>query len=793
MRRPLIDDKTGPSMRKQRLPCRRWSLGLLLVAITACGAKPAVEADERDAMATNTSPSPRPEALVSPIAPADIQGRWEGILSCAGRDFPTTLILSADGTQTLNASWTVEPAMGRSSYISPDGSTAITDRGLRGDIDPVTGFASLQENGSTSRPLVLELLIQTDGALMSYQRCDFGILMPAPSQAVDDLRNEFEVIQQRVVIDTADQQGACPNELEQWIEAGLALPLDEWGRGDTTPLWSAEVTAPIFGQPVATLDAARRVEIQRALQGRCGVPGDRRRNAIVSSLARITDYRTFRNDALIAHSRALAKSWLKSRAEPLLEADPAPALEPNSSTALSEVPRRFAFGRLFTDDPAYDARVYAEEAVALNDRLMERRRLADYLDNMRGARFFKLQELWAAALLRRDIDDQAATGVAAERLLPTAEAYAEQVLDARNARAMADWVAVVEAGVLCDEPTRGTCQAAANLFSRRLNSLADEFAADSALELEILSRKDSTLATLAALIAGDRKLEQTYGSVLDFGAFPKHLQDRTVLRHSLQRDLESALAEQLRAARTTSALNAIQGRYFATSDLRTRPKRHLSRLGEVLDEQLSETRPFVATGADDYLNALYNREFSTLASLDAELLSGVLPVYRFMASQVNALAILLGASGQPLRSTSRELSNPSAATAVALRYLLDYDERYASCLGADAATITFTEQIDTVTRTAGGIELGRIQGVPVSTHYRIKRAHLELFADVFSGPEKPGSERVFEALFGQQGVTRLADAVRKLMAEHDCDSEAVQGFERGLLAYYADRKRRWGR
>jgi hypothetical protein len=164
-----------------------------------------------------------------------------------------------------------------------------------------------------------------------------------------------------------------------------------------------------------------------------------------------------------------------------------------------------------------------------------------------------------------------------------------------------------------------------------------------------------------------------------------------------------------------------------------------------------------------------------------------------MAQQINAISGLLGNAGRPLSSAARELNTPSAVTAVALRYLLDYEDQYAACLGPDAATITFTERVDSVTRTGNGIELSRIRGVPVSTTYRIKRAHLDVFQDVFSRPESPGAEGVFEALFGLQGVNDLTNAVTELMDQHRCDSEAVQGFEKGLLAYYANRKGLWGR
>ena len=105
----------------------------------------------------------------------------------------------------------------------------------------------------------------------------------------------------------------------------------------------------------------------------------------------------------------------------------------------------------------------------------------------------------------------------------------------------------------------------------------------------------------------------------------------------------------------------------------------------------------------------------------------------------------------------------------------------------------FTEWIGTVTRTRNGRELSRIDGVPVSTNYRIKAAHLNLFQQVFTRPETPGRDRLIESLLGLEAVSALTDAIETMMDLFPCDDAAIQGFEQGLLAYYADRQRRWGR
>ncbi|HAM74888.1 MAG TPA: hypothetical protein DCQ09_04410 [Alcanivorax sp.] len=523
------------------------------------------------------------------------------------------------------------------------------------------------------------------------------------------------------------------------------------------------------------------------------VSGDRRQKAVVSALMHITDYRSFRDGRLIQLAQPLAQAWLADRAQPLLQTVPLPRLSQTTSQALGRIPHTFNFDRMLAGTVGYDARNYAQQMVAVNDALAARRREQDYLDNMRNARFFTLLELWQAALAREDIADTPVETLVAAELVSKAEAHILEAATAKEAAQMADWVAGVEAGLVCSEETQEACADAAELFTEGLEVLANQFAKDEASVLATLGDQTPTLQNLAALVAKNGVLLRTYGLAVRYGDFPDVLEDYQALRFDWQRELEEALTAQLTAARTTSTLTALDARYFAASDLTARAERHLKRLGKVYDQQLSGSRPFVDTGADAYLNALYNQEFATLARMDAELLSGVAPVFRFMAQQINAISGLLGNAGRPLSSAARELNTPSAVTAVALRYLLDFEDQYAACLGPDAATITFTERVDSVTRTGNGIELSRIRGVPVSTTYRIKREHLDVFQDVFSRPESPGAEGVFEALFGLQKVNDLTHAVTELMDQRRCDSEAVQGFEKGLLAYYANRKGLWGR
>ena len=759
----------------------RWWLAALALSISACGS----ETEGRESIAPATD-------LVTPLPLGEIEGDWQGLLSCAGRDFPSSLTVMALDDGQLEVNWTLEPALGRRNYLSPDGRTEISGRKLVGDYDPITGEATVLEQ-TQQRPLGLTILFGDDTALLSYRRCDFGVLQRSPASKLAELQDELLLIQDPPAIRTEDQQGECPNELQAWIQVGLDLPLDGSGRGDTSSLWADEVTTPIFGEPVSELGAQKRIDMRRALAGRCMVRRDRRQNAVVRSLMAVTDYRTFRDERFVKLAQPFAADWLEQRAQPLLESDPLPELSQSSAQALTRIPRTFNFERLFSGSEAFNQRTYAQQLVAVNNTLMTRQVEQDYLDNMRNTRFFHLLELQQAALVRDDIADGPAEAIVAELLVDKAEEHVRTARTAADAARMANWVSGVEAGLVCGEATREACAGAAEQFADRLEELADDFVEQETTTFESLSDQEPSLSNLSRLVSSRRELVRTYGRALEYGDFPDLVEEYDELRFDWQQEQEDSLAEQLGAARTTSALTAIDERYFAARDLVDRSENHLERLGMVYDDQLSGTRPFVDTGADAYLNAMYNREFATLARMDAELLAGVAPMFRFLAQQINAVGGLLGDAWRPFTSAARELENPSAVTAVALRYLLDYEDQYGSCLGGDAATVTFTESVDSVTRTSNGIELSRIRGVPVSTTYRIKREHLDLFQDVFSRPESPGADGMFEALFDLDGVNQLNDAVSELMDAHRCDSDVVQGFERGLLAYYADRKRQWGR
>ncbi|MEM1232105.1 MAG: hypothetical protein AAGI15_16325, partial [Pseudomonadota bacterium] len=125
-----------PSVRR-RHPGLPAILILLPFLLTACDADGASE--------PSRSAPANPEELIEPVAAGAIAGDWHGLMSCAGRDFPTQLRINPGQDDTFELIWTVEAALGKRRYVSPDGRTEIKARNLVGELDAMTGQLPAQE------------------------------------------------------------------------------------------------------------------------------------------------------------------------------------------------------------------------------------------------------------------------------------------------------------------------------------------------------------------------------------------------------------------------------------------------------------------------------------------------------------------------------------------------------------------------------------------------------------------------------------------------------------------------
>ena len=758
----------------------------LSLALTACGGDETVA---QSAGAGQTAP-----AIVAPVF-APPSERWDGIATCAGRDYLLALLLSPPNA-AASAEWTArlsfDEALNSKGYASPRGYAAETR--LSGEYRAQVGLLELISTPGGRRSATLSLLLTPpgDAALATMPGCEFAVLAPQGSaHPVGELASELMALQDRPVLTEADMEGACPDALEAWIARGLELPLDDWGRGDSDSLWSDETAQAIFGRPWLDIGAEERQQIFRDLMGRCGERGNRRRGGVITLLARVANYREFRDGQMRGMGSAIAQRWLQGFSD-LGAADRSGAeVSLADAQAANAIPRRFAFDEMLGED--FDAPGHNAEARALLKSAMAQKHNRDTLAALEAAAsdFIRLTALYGRALQDPDIDHAAATAILAGHLGNAAEAYAHSATSPDAANSMLGWLAEGPGTASCSSSTKRACANASEHFEDRLDELSAAWSRELQEELDALKDRDADTGLLAEAIAWNRGLDARFGAVLAYGELAEVMEETRGWLSDLQEDLEQPLLAEVKATRTTPELRSLEARYFRPGDLQ---QKYLRRLRDAIAERRDSAQPFRDTGADEYLNALYNRDFAALRRLDAQLLAGVRAATGFMAQQVAMLDSLAAAATgtSPLRSVINELLSPSALRAAAVTYLLEYEERWGSCLGDNAVVFTFTERTDMVTRNAMGFELSRIEGVTTATRYRVKPSLAELFRDSFSSPPEAGSERIYSLLFGDDGVTRVTGALRRVMRDYDCDAPDIARLEAGMIAYQRELHRRWG-
>jgi hypothetical protein len=712
--------------------------------------------------------------------------------SCAGRDFPLRLAFAGADAASFTATVGFEEALNSRGDASPRGYPPETV--MIGERYPQAGTLELRagDGGRGAATVSLLLTPRADAAIAALGGCEFAVLAPAASgHPVLGLREELDTLRDRPVLTEADMSGACPAQLESWIAKGLALPLDAWGRGDSSALWSDETAREIFGKPWSEIGAAERNRYYRALMGRCGERGNRRRGGIITQLARLTDYREFRDARLRAMTVEVMRRW-RDGLDDLLAAAAAGAPVPlEDARAVRSIPHRFAFAD--ARGAAHDAPALDGETQQLLQSALARQHNLDALADLDGAAgdFLRLTAFYERALVDPQVDVAAATRRFAALLPGASEEFATSAATPAAARSMAGWLADWPQRDACRAALEAACRATQRHFEQRLETLAEAWAETEKAKQRTLAAGDASLALLASGVEWYAEVDARYGAVLERAALAELRDDARAWLASLQAELETPLLAEIHSADSTPQLRAIEARFFAPGDLQ---RRELRRVRKAIDERVAAARPFADTGADDYLNALYNRDFAALRQLDAGYLAGVRTAFGFMAQQV-AMFDALAAAGtgkRPFAAVVNELLSPSALRAAAVTYLVNYEDDYGSCLDSTAVEFTFTERTDRVTRDGSGFELSRIEGVTSSTHYRVKRSLAGLFRDSFSRPPEAGGERIYRVLFGDDGVNRVTGAIRRVMRDFDCDALEVQRLEAGMVAYQAELHRRWG-
>jgi hypothetical protein len=764
-------------------PCLSALLGLLAAG---CGEGPVAAGDGIVLRARSGSfLDDYRQALRSgdPAQALAVDGDWSGIAFCPSGPYPVRLTVDGSGGQA-----TVEPALGDPRKTTPFGAEHVDVAGAV-TYEPEVQRLRFEEHGAPgergARVLHLELLLapeRPDRALLvasetgpggRARTCTEGFLARgAPGETAREGAERLAAIREDR---RAVEAGSCPEAYAAWLDRAV-----EAG----PPALSDPAFARAFGGPVETLSSEALLSASARLGGACTTGADGRTDvARVRAAALLRDYRAYGaalRDAFVGDLPRAWGDWARAR----IDANAVP--DGSVAVALRTVPRRFGFA----DHPALEGFDRAAEDAFRSLRIRDRN--LDVAERIEGHRddFRALLGIALQAGSRGDVDMAVVAAGLDYHLVGAARASAPSIDTVPDAVAAAAWVARQREGA-CPAADPDTCAQAAQVLERRLDTLAPRFADQEAAAFAELLEQDRGPERLRSLVAFERDFRRRYGVFAEHRAFARGVERRRDARREDQQRLADGLEAQVAQARRAPVLRALAREHFLDDELAAFPD-----LREAIDRVLETTRPFAELAGGAYLDALYNQDFERLRELDAYYVEGVRPLLALGAQQAALLGPVVDAvEGEPPGTSAARLSRAvQAATAlyaVLGTYLVAYEDRYGqACLGPGARSITIERTTERVTRDGFGATVRREALWTERDTYRVKGAFAGQFEALFATATDDGRSLLLDLLLNDLRITRLREGTRALMARYGCASDEVLQFERGLLAYDREVRRR---
>lgn len=733
----------------------------------------------------------------------DLTGQWSGLLYCGGRDFPVRIDLASSKTGTVS----FDPMIGKARNTSPFSkpyNNAPVDLSVGSDTRTFTLLSAPQPGVDPKNAVglsingVLEPETQNMALIQPYEMrgkraarsCEFGVI--ARGEAAAQLQQMETVLAGLYGSLAPVISQACPPGYSAWLNEAMALGDAAKQPGGMNDLLYGAVFEQTFGARYADIAAKDLIKIGQIMSGSClryeknpqGRANWIRARALVSNINNHRYYQSNRHNALKSTIAANWLDWMLSEIK-----RQAPISRFNLSGAAA-TPRRFQFKTLGIDTGnalPQSARAYSDKLAASARDAKFAQQLEAQKDNFKGLlaqRQFALQrDDYSVALAQEALDYYLAPAA------KTLAAGADLLVDAVY---MASWSAANADGAACPAASQSACDSAADTFAQAAQKAAMAFAATSETETAGLYQKNSGLGALSASVAQEVNLQRRHGALFEYDAFANLRADLQDRRRAIQKTLRTALIERAESLNTAPQLTAIKTQYFLGSDLEHSA---MQAVAETIDERLQGTAPFTGVFGADYLNALYNQDFTELRRLDAYYMETIRPLMDFGTQQAVTLGPLLdalsgAAKGTARRDIQRGVANLSALYAVMGTYLVNYQDAYGACLKPNAVSFEITQRTDRVTTDAFGREIARTRGWTQSDTYRINREFESNFNELFGTATSKGGEQLFDLFLNDGRVTRLRSGVKSMMRNTPCSSSTVAQLERGMLAYDTDVSRR---
>ncbi len=732
-------------------------------------------------------------SLAGPVTTKSIDagGEWLGVLFCPSGAFPVSLDIKQAAEQ-VTAVASIAPAIGDARRKTPfhaehDGRSGSGNYDAKSQSLAITVEANPEMDRRKARGLHMAMLLEpengqrallavteTSGA-RSQRACSDGIA------ARGDAADQLGALIDRIATLKADRrpvtQGQCPPEYRDWL-AGMStdgkLPFDN------------EAFTTAFGKPYLALDAESLLQASALISGSCANSDDRRQRVQLLRIGGyLRDHRSLQSSLHTSWRDAIWSTW---RDWVGAEIARGVGFDLASAVALRTIPHRFGLGRHPTARE-FDGQI-AElvEKSQIDDRdLQFATRLEDARDDFRA-----LLDLHLQAGGRGDIDMGMVRTALTYYLGNAAKHYAEKATSVPSAAFMSAWMTQHAANAPCPAATSAACVQTAEHFGERLDTLAEALADTLAADFAKHARRDDDIAKLAELVAFERRVGATYGTLLNHSAFEDGNAHRTDTRRELQDDLQDNLLALAEVADTAPALRTIESTYFVDDDFAAD---EAGPVREAIATRQSNTRPFTKLPRGDYFNALYNRDFAALRALDQRYLRGIRPLMAFGTQQAIALGPLIdaisgGRRGSAAGELRRGLDNLTVLYAVLGTYLLEFQDVYADCLKPGAVTVQISERTDLVRRDGFGNVVERHEGWTNLDYYKVNPEFRGHFQALFDAAKGTAQARLLDLFINDAQVATLRSATRELMRSHACDSAQVKQLEAGFIAYDRELKRR---
>ncbi len=650
---------------------------------------------------------------------------------------------------------------------------------LEGKFDPYTGVASLTtQSGEKTGEVIIEIAQTEQGALGTFYRTSRAgykssmiakavFVLPAQAGQRAHIQKTLSALSDRKFDPIS---GNCPSNVQAWIDAALDIRKTAKYSWENLKTFDIPEFKAAFGKTYDTIDSQSLKKAQGLLNDAC-VPEDRAKAGHVRQLSHmVADARTYKDMQYRRFEKPIVQAW----------ADRMIGLV-SSEVALDDTQLTF----IQTHWQSFRISSYGHDFRKLKTLLAERRKLnkerelrlsrLDLMENYKDR--FDLMYLTALAQIREYPDTKELVQAKLdEHLVSASSEYVSNARNAEHLKYMISWSTNIDNGMECHLSSSSDCQKISKVFKAGTSEVAAKLApkmgdrADRELE-----GKDKTLEDLAQHVKTAESIRFRYRDGLSVGDLSKKWEDMTRKRQKLQKALYYELYDVIEPLTNARAIVQFEKAYFLEDDLE---QWYFRKIDKLLSEKLKTHAPFRSLPSGEYLDALVSKDWAELRKLDEEYTQGFKPIFA-LAGQ--AMSMISTSAGAGMAGMAK---NTTAVNAAFATYMLDYQNAYKGCLGADPVEARVSKTTTEIKKNEFGFEISRSSWTN-NDDYKIPRRLAPHFEKLWRSDFRQGDPLMTDALFNDARISKLVRGVKEVMKKYPCDDPSVKALEQGMIQYYA--------